>query len=161
LPKFNARNAPARAKPNAPFTAHSRDKSEPGGRSRRYRCEYDRRNATNESFNQYDPRKYVEEYAMKSMSKSLTAIAVAATIAVAAVATPQPAEARGGHIAAGIVGGLAVGAIIGGIAANGPYGYYGPAYYGPGPYYGPGCYWSHQRVWDGWGWHYQRVRVCG
>jgi hypothetical protein len=72
-----------------------------------------------------------EECAMKTMSKTLTAIAVAATLAVAAVATPQPAEARGGRIAAGIIGGLAVGAILGGIAANGPYGYYDPAYYAP------------------------------
>ena len=22
------------------------------------------------------------------------------------------------------------------------------------------CYWTHQRVWDGWGWRLQRVRVC-
>ena len=38
---------------------------------------------------------------MTKISKTLTALAVAATIAVAAVATPQPAEARGGRIAAG------------------------------------------------------------
>ena len=63
---------------------------------------------------------------MTKMTKSLTAIAVAATLAVAAVAAPQPAEARGGRIAAGIIGGLAAGAIIGGIASQN--GYYG----GPG-----------------------------
>ncbi len=104
---------------------------------------------------------------MTKMTKTLTTIAAAATLAVAAVATPQPAEARGWHhgggVAAGIIGGLAAGAIIGGIAANGPYGYYGPAYY-PGPYAyygGPGCYWTSQRIWDGYGWHRQRVRVCG
>jgi hypothetical protein len=90
-------------------------------------------------------------------------LAIAATLAVAAVAAPQPAEARGGGVAAGIIGGLAAGAIIGGIASNG-YGYYGgPAYaYGPGPVYygGPACYWTRQRVWDGYGWRPQRVRVC-
>ena len=57
------------------------------------------------------------------ITKTLTALAVAGTLAVAAVAAPQPAEARGGRIAAGIIGGLAAGAIIGGIASNG-YGYY-------------------------------------
>jgi hypothetical protein len=71
------------------------------------------------------------------MYKRLTAIAVAATIAVATLAVPQ-AEARRGRIAAGIIGGLAAGAIIGSIAASNRYYYgYGPGYYyGPGPYYG-------------------------
>src|SRR5665213_3811420 len=93
-----------------------------------------------------------EEYAMKTMYKTLTAIAVAATLAVATAASPQPAEARGGRIAAGIIGGLAAGAIIGGIASHN--GYYGPGYsYAPAPvYYGPDCYWARQRVWDGFGW---------
>ena len=68
---------------------------------------------------------------MTKMSKTLTALAAAATIAVAAIATPQPAEARGGRIAAGIIGGLAAGAIIGAVAGNGYYGY------GPGYYYAP------------------------
>ena len=50
---------------------------------------------------------------MPKLNKTLTALAAAATIGLAAVATPQPAEARnGGAIAAGIIGGLAVGAII-------------------------------------------------
>ena len=99
---------------------------------------------------------------MTRYPKTLTALAAAATLAVVAIATPQPAQAHdGGAIAAGIIGGLAVGAIIGSAAA-------GPHYYGPGPYYygaapayyGPHCYWTHQRVWDGWGWYPQRVRVC-
>jgi len=107
---------------------------------------------------------------MTKISKTLTALAAAATIAVAAVAAPQPAEARGGRIAAGIIGGLAAGALIG-AAVNGPYYGYGPGY---GPYYGYGpgyyprpvyydespCYWSPRRFWDGWRWHVRRVRVC-
>ncbi|HEX5508012.1 MAG TPA: hypothetical protein VFX37_05865 [Pseudolabrys sp.] len=93
------------------------------------------------------------------MKKTLTALATAATLAVAAVAVPQQAEARGGALAAGIIGGLAAGAIIGSAAAHGPY--YGPAYYGPAPaYYGPACYWTRERIWNGWGWHWRRVRVC-
>jgi len=104
-----------------------------------------------------------KEFAMTKISKTLTALAVAATIAVAAVATPQPAEARAGRIAAGIIGGLAAGALIGAVAGNGYYGYgYGPGYYyAPRPvYYGGDCYITHRRFWDGWGWHYRRVRVC-
>ena len=70
---------------------------------------------------------------MTKITKTLTALAAAATIGLAAVATPQPAEARnGGAIAAGIIGGLAVGALIG-AAANGPYYGYGPGYYAAGP----------------------------
>jgi hypothetical protein len=87
------------------------------------------------------------------MKKSLIAIAAAATLGLASVAAPQQAEARGGRIAAGIIGGLAAGAILG-AAASGPY-YYGPGpYYAAAPvYYGPApCYWSHQRFWDGWRW---------
>ena len=89
------------------------------------------------------------------MTRTLTAIAAAATLGLAAIAAPQQAEARGGALAAGIIGGLAVGAIVGSAAAHGPYyyGYGGPAYYGPAPvYYGPHCYWTHQRVWTGYGW---------
>jgi len=99
---------------------------------------------------------------MTRLTKTLTALAAAATLTIAAVAAPQPAEARGGRIAAGIIGGLAAGAIIGGIASqNGYYG--GPGYYyGPAApvYYGPHCWWSRQRVWDGYGWRLRRVRVC-
>ena len=96
---------------------------------------------------------------MTKISKTLTALAATATIAVAAMTAPQPAEARGGQNAA-IIGGLAAGAIVGAAVANGPY-YGGPYAYAPGPvYYGPRCYWTHQRVWDGWGWRLRRVRVC-
>ena len=91
------------------------------------------------------------------MKRTLVALASAATIAAFA---PTPAQAGdGGAIAAGVIGGLAAGAIIGGAAASG--GYYGPApvYYGAyGP--GPGCVIRRERVWDGYGWRMQRVRVC-
>jgi hypothetical protein len=85
------------------------------------------------------------------MHKTLTAIAVAAAMTLAAVAVPQQAEARNGRIVGAVIGGLAAGAIIGSLAAQGDYyygpgyyyapGYYGPGYtYGPGYYYGPGPY---------------------
>jgi len=101
---------------------------------------------------------------MTRTHKTLTALTAAAALVVAAVATPQQAEARGrgGAVAAGIIGGLAAGAIIGGIASQNRYYYGGPAYgYGPGPvYYGGYCYWQRERVWDGYGWRLRRVRVC-
>ena len=102
------------------------------------------------------------------MKKTLTALAAVAIVATAAIAAPGQAEARyrhGGAVAAGVVGGLALGAIAAG--AYGYPGYYGygpgygyaaaPAYYGA---YGPGCTIRRERVWDGYGWIIRRVRVC-
>lgn len=104
-----------------------------------------------------------ESCAMTKLSKTLTVLAAAATLGLATFAAPQPAQARcvGCAVGAGIIGGLAAGAIIGSAIAPGPY--YGPGYYyGPGPvYYRPGCYWTRQRVWTEWGWRLRRVRVCG
>ena len=103
------------------------------------------------------------------MKKIILAAAIAATLAVTAVAVPAPAEARGGRIAAGIIGGLAGAAILGGLATNGygygygpGYGYYGgPAYYAPGYAYGyGGCSLQRERFWDGYGWRVRRVQVC-
>ena len=83
------------------------------------------------------------------MYKTLTALAVAATMALAIVAAPDTADARwrghrGGGVAAGIIGGLAAGAIIGSMANQGYYygsgPYYGSPYYGSGYYYGPEPY---------------------
>src|SRR5262249_54003796 len=68
--------------------------------------------------------------------KTLAPLPVAATLGLAAVAAPQPAEAgHGGAVAAGVIGGLAVGAIIGATAASGPYYGYGPGYYYADPAY--------------------------
>jgi hypothetical protein len=95
-------------------------------------------------------------------TRTLTALATAATLGIAAIAAPQPAEARGGAVAAGIIGGLAAGAIIG-AAASGPYYASGPGpgyYYGGGPGYYGGCFWTRQRVWTNWGWRVRPVRVC-
>ena len=73
-----------------------------------------------------------------------------------------PAQAHdGGAIAAGVVGGLALGAIAGSAAANSN-GYYAPAYAAPRPYYGGGCYLQRQPVYDEDGYvvGHRRVRVC-
>jgi hypothetical protein len=103
------------------------------------------------------------------MLKSMTVAAIAA-LALAITLSPQPASARGGAVAAGVIGGLAVGAIIGSQANSGYYGgpgYYGPGYYGPGyygrpyqPVYGA-CHIERQQFEDGYGRiRTQRVRVC-
>jgi hypothetical protein len=63
------------------------------------------------------------------MNKTLTALAVATTFAVAAVATPTTADARWwGWRGGAFVGGLAAGALIGSAYAR--------PYYGYGSYYG-------------------------
>ena len=72
------------------------------------------------------------------MTRTLSALAAAATIAIAAVAAPAPAQARGGALAAGVIGGLAAGAIIGGAAAVPTATMVRPGYYAGGPYYAAG-----------------------
>ena len=71
------------------------------------------------------------------MRKPALVLVTAATLAMAAVASPSPAHARYYGHGAGIVGGLVAGALIAGIASSaygyGPgfgYGGYYPAYYG-------------------------------
>ncbi len=96
-----------------------------------------------------------------------TVIALAAAVTLAA-ALPSSAEARchGCGVAAGVVGGLAAGAIIGSALANS-----GPVYAAPPPppsavYYddgddGPVCHVERRRVWvEGYGWHHRRIEVC-
>ena len=101
------------------------------------------------------------------MRKWLIALVAVLTIAgsMVAVTTEADARNRGGAVAAGVLGGLAAGAIIG--AATAPY-YYAPppppppAYYAPAPaYYAPPCRWVRQRYWDGYYWQVRRVQVCG
>jgi len=95
------------------------------------------------------------------MLKVISVSAITA-LALAVTATSQPAFAggNGGAIAAGVVGGLAVGAIIGSQANRNNY--YGPGYYDSGyqPVYRD-CHTERQQVEDGYGnIRMQRVRVC-
>jgi len=101
------------------------------------------------------------------MQKAILAIAAAATIAAGTLSAPAPAEARcyGCAVGAGVIGGLAAGAIIGGAIANSQPRYYGPppvSYYG-GPAYveGPVCHIERRRIWiEGIGWRTRRIEVC-
>jgi hypothetical protein len=95
------------------------------------------------------------------MLKAISLTAIAA-LAFAVTATSQPALARngGGAVAAGVIGGVAVGAIIGSQANRSYYG--GPGYYQPEyqPVYG-NCRTEREQVVDQYGrYHTRRIRVC-
>jgi len=92
------------------------------------------------------------------MLKIITLAAVAA-VAITIAVPANPAYARGGALAAGIIGGLAVGAIVGSQQRD----YYG----GPGyaqPYYQPvyaGCRIEREQYEDQYGRiRTHRIRVC-
>jgi hypothetical protein len=74
-------------------------------------------------------------------------------------ASTVPVQAGGGDVAAGLIGGLAAGTIIGAAVAA-------PRYHGPPPVYvapAPYCFWTQgQPVWDPYrgAWMYPAVRVC-
>src|SRR5260370_39420353 len=78
---------------------------------------------------------------------------------------PRMAVAGSGDVAAGIVGGLAVGTLFGAAVASGPR-YYAPApvYVAPAPVYmAPTCYLTRGApVWDPYRgiWYRPRVQVC-
>ena len=110
------------------------------------------------------------------MKKSLTALAVATTFAVAAVATPTTADARWwGWRGGAFIGGLAAGALIGSAYARPYYGYggyngyysnyYYPAasysnYYAAAPVY-YSYYATPYPSYNCWRWRYgYRYRVC-
>lgn len=108
------------------------------------------------------------------MHKSLIGLAAAASLGVASLAVPGTANAGcyGCAVGAGVIGGLAAGAIIGSAIANNPPP--PPAYYAPPPppppgYYpaagyaqlAPGCYWGRRRIWvEGYGYQVRTVQVC-
>ena len=101
------------------------------------------------------------------MKKTIMAVATAATIAVGTLGAPTAADAGcyGCGVGAGVIGGLAAGAIIGGAIANSQPRYYAPApAYGPAPGYVayngyaapypaacPGGYWARRPLHDRWG----------
>jgi len=101
---------------------------------------------------------------VENMCRALLVLASAAAMVAASASVPSTARADHGRITAGVVGGLAVGTLLGAAAASRPY--YGPApvYMEPAPVYvAPRCYWTRgEPVWDGWRgvWYRPRVQVC-
>ena len=98
-----------------------------------------------------------------SALKAALALGLAASVMTAAAMPAQAGD--GGAIAAGIIGGTALGIMAGAAAAGAappppPPGYYapGPAYYAPGPR----CWYERRRVWDPDGDEYiiRPVRIC-
>lgn len=85
------------------------------------------------------------------MKKTMFALAAAATLGLGVMTAPQQAEARcyGCGVGAGIIGGLAAGAIIGSAIASHP-GYYSYEYEGPAPVACDG-YWARRRMYDRYG----------
>jgi hypothetical protein len=95
------------------------------------------------------------------MTRTLTALIVAATVAIGMIASPTTADARRwghhGFPVAPIIGGLAAGAILGAALAPPPP-YYVYAY--EPVYLGPRCYVRRERTWDGRVWQVRRVEEC-
>ncbi len=102
------------------------------------------------------------------MKQTIIALAAAALLAAA---LPSSAQARchGCGVAAGVVGGLAAGAIIGSAIAGPRYVEPAPVYVAPPPpppsvvYYddAPVCHIERHRVWvEGFGWRHRRIEVC-
>ena len=93
---------------------------------------------------------------MRRYSVLLMAIGLTAT---AITAVPTPSKADNGQVAAGLLGGLAVGTLFGAAVAQ-------PRYYAPAPVYvvpPPSCYWTRGRpVWDDYRgiWIRPRIQVC-
>ena len=88
-------------------------------------------------------------------------LALTFSAAFSSVFMTAPAAAGGGDFAAGLLGGMAVGTVVGSVAAQPRY--YAPYdYYPPVPVYvpAPRCWFEHRRVWDGYGYIIESVRVC-
>jgi hypothetical protein len=84
-----------------------------------------------------------------------------AGVCVSVASFTDSARAENGQIAAGILGGLAAGTILGAATAARPY-YYAPVYVEP-VYVEPHCYWARGKpIWDDWrqAWVGSRVQVC-
>src|ERR1700694_5423836 len=75
------------------------------------------------------------------MRRAVSVLAMTATIGASVASMPGAARADNGRIAAGVIGGLAVGTLFGAAVAPRPYYAPAPVYAEPEPVYvGPRCY---------------------
>src|SRR5215470_15106763 len=102
------------------------------------------------------------------MKNTIVALAAAAAVA-AALPSPAHANCNGCGVAAGVIGGIAAGAIVGCAIANSrPPVYVEPAPPPPPPAYaeppditGSICHIERRQVWiEGYGYRWRRVEVC-
>lgn len=93
-----------------------------------------------------------------------TSITLVTALAAYLTGMPNAAYAENGQITAGVLGGLAVGTLLGAAAAPRPYYAPAPVYMAPPvAYEAPSCYWTRGApVWDEWRgiWVRPRVQVC-
>jgi hypothetical protein len=90
------------------------------------------------------------------MKKTFAALIAVTTLAASFAATPASAQ-RG--VAAGVAAGLIGGAILGGAIASSRPAYGGPVYVEDAP--PPPCRLVRELFWDGYGWRFRNVEVCG
>jgi hypothetical protein len=94
------------------------------------------------------------------MNKTIATVATVISL-TSPLLSPTACKAENGQIAAGVVGGLIGGALLGSALASRP-----PpppvVYYEPEPVYveAPVCRFVGERFWDGYGWQIRRVRIC-
>ena len=99
------------------------------------------------------------------VGKAIIHASLAAALTFGVVVSAPARAADGGAIAAGVIGGVALGALAAGAAHAAPPppppAYYAPAYapgyYPPPP---PHCWREPRQVWDGYGYVTRPVRVC-
>jgi len=90
------------------------------------------------------------------MIRTVATLIAAGLVSLATILPGTPARARdGGAVAAGVIGGLAAGALIGSAVANSrrpppPPAYVAPSYYAPPPpvVVEEDCWYERPRVWD-------------
>jgi hypothetical protein len=94
------------------------------------------------------------------MRKFLMPLVAGGVAATALVVPPSASRADDGQVAAGIIGGLAAGALLGAAASQPPlYGAPAPVYVAPPP----SCYWTRgEPMWDAYrsAWIRPRIQVC-
>ena len=92
------------------------------------------------------------------MTRGLIVLVTAAAMGAAILPAPAQAGSNGGAVAAGVIGGLAVGGLLGAAAASQPRYAPEPVYVAPPP--PPRCYWTRgEPVSDGYRGAYVRPRV--